>query len=109
MSYLIEMGASLCIEWDSRRRNRRDLEKVGKMQRITTIRSNSAFWPLLDAIGIYSWSSGCLPIIPVEMGMSFRIEWDSRRRNQRDLKNPKRSPGLWPNGVLDLQNFVLRW
>jgi hypothetical protein len=25
--------------------------------------SNSAFWPLLGAIRIYSWSSGCLPII----------------------------------------------
>ena len=59
----MEIGASFRIEWDSRRRNRRDLEKVGKMQRLTKIRSNSAFWALLDAIGIYSWSSGCLPII----------------------------------------------
>ena len=26
--------------------------------------NNSAVWSLLDAIGIYSWSFGCLPIIP---------------------------------------------
>ena len=63
MSGLPEMGASFCIEWDSRRRNRRDLKKMEKMKRIEKIGSNSAFWPLLDAIGIYSWSFGCLPII----------------------------------------------
>ena len=37
-------------------------EEMEKMKRIEKIGSNSAFWPLLGAIGIYSWSSGCLPI-----------------------------------------------
>ena len=32
------------------------------MKGIEKIDSNSAFWPFLDAVGIYSWSSGCLPI-----------------------------------------------
>ena len=27
----------------------------------------------------------------------------------RTNPSPIYSPGLWPNGVLDLQNFVLRW
>ena len=31
---LPEMGASFCIEWDSRRRNRRDLKKIEKMKGI---------------------------------------------------------------------------
>ena len=46
------------------------------MKRILKNGSNSAFWPLLDAILIYSWSPGCLPIIidvcdSVDLGQGF--------------------------------------
>ena len=63
MSKCIFLIRSFRIEWDSRHRKRRDLQKKRQMARVQQNGSNSAFWPLLDAIGMYSWSSGCLPII----------------------------------------------
>ena len=48
VSGLPEMGASFCIEWDSRRRNRRDLKNWEKMKGIVKIGSNSRIALMTD-------------------------------------------------------------
>ena len=53
VSYLMEMGASLCIEWDSRRRNRWDLEKLkkfGESKKLPVIQPSGHSWMPLGSI-----------------------------------------------------------
>ena len=91
VSGLPEMGASFCIEWDSRRRNRRDLKKMEKMKRIKkliVILLSGHSWMPLGSIPGHPDASRSIPILVIGRGKNFQnLQNHKNHRNQRNQWN----------------------
>ena len=96
MSHLPEMGASFRIEWDSRRRNRRDLKK-----RIIPARPQLGDWAYPEHPILPHFRPSCPPANDryghLESNALIDIEFDEFRQK---LKNPPVHTTISPNSSL---------